>query len=120
GTPFFVEQFGRWILATGGHGEMPDLGDVILGRLEALGPGARAVAELAAVAGTHLDIPNLLGLAGSADATLIYRMRESGLLRTVVTRPNSVEPYHDRIRDIVCESIPVRERGTLHRRIADH
>ena len=120
GSPFFIEQLARYLADREGRSEIVDVADAILRRIEAFGAAARDVAEIVAVAGGALDLAHLLALSGTpAAAPLVYRMREQHMLRTVTTRPNSIEVYHDRIRETVLAHIPDGRRRDLHREVAD-
>ena len=120
GSPFFVEQLSRYHHEASRREADVDLDRAILGRIDAIGSGARALAELVAVAGGALDLAQVIDLTGSRDpAALCYRMREQCMLRTVATRPKSVEVYHDRIRETLLAALGAERRRSIHRQVAD-
>jgi eukaryotic-like serine/threonine-protein kinase len=120
GSPFLVEQLSRYVRSHEAPVAEVELADAILDRIGILGASARPLAELVAVAGGALEIAQVLALLSGPDSTpLVYRMREQCMLRTVTTRPKSVEVYHDRIRETLLAAMPLPRRRELHRQVAD-
>lgn len=120
GSPFFIEQLGRYLVERTEQREAVDVAEAILGRIDAFGPGARELAEVVAIGGGSLDVAELLALSATPDsAPLAYRMRAQRMLGTVTSRPRSLEVYHDRIRETVLARIPAGCRRDLHRGVAD-
>jgi len=120
GSPFFLEQLSRYRHEASRREADVDLDRAILGRIDAIGSGARPLAELIAVAGGALDLAQVIDLTGSHDpAALCYRLREQCMLRTVATRPKSVEVYHDRIRETLLAALGAERRRSIHRKVAD-
>ena len=128
GTPFFVEELTAALLqsgrltpgATGLELSLDDdvplpatVRDAVLVRVAPLSDEARSAAETAAVAGAHVDLGLVAGLAGEAG---IGELLACGLL---VENARGVAAFrHPLVRDAVYEDVPWLRRRALHRAIA--
>lgn len=123
GHPLFITELVRHAQDTGKEVAGIRLDDAIWTRIETMGPAAYDAMAVVAVSATPLP----LAVAGDAaeialgDLTeLVTRLRETSLLRsTGIRRSDLVEPFHDRIRQVLLEHIAPASRRLLHRRIAE-
>ncbi len=120
GNPFFVEQLVRHVSA-GGALEV-SLADLVAARLSVLSDDARRTLEVVAIAGRPLE----QGIAERAarltrdDRASIPMLRAQGLVRTRGARHrDTIEPYHDRVREHVTASLAEPTRRAHHLAIAE-
>ncbi|MBK9035612.1 MAG: AAA family ATPase [Myxococcales bacterium] len=106
GHPFFIDELVRF--AQTGGGEQASglrLDEALLARVAALPVDARTLIEVAAVAGGPLrqaSAARAASLAPAEFAAALALLRAERLLRTSGVRgADTVEPYHDRIREAV-------------------
>ncbi|MEO1083440.1 MAG: hypothetical protein AAFY88_04295, partial [Acidobacteriota bacterium] len=95
--------------------------DLIGARISALGDAARQLLEVLAVAGRPLELP-LLRRAARLEKGGISALAELRTGRFVrisdVEGREEIEPYHDRIREVVSEGLDPDRLRDLHRRLA--
>ncbi len=97
----------------------PKVYAVIHSRLNQLSPGARQVANMAAVIGRAFSL-ELLGLATQSDEPdLIQRLDELWQRRIVREQGTNYDLGHDRIRDVTYAELSPIQRKVLHRRVAE-
>lgn len=126
GSPFFVAELVRHAqqVQRGNTLETDSsvsLDDVIRHRLAALPEEARRLLHVVAVGGGSLPKSVALRVAHpeGADRAALDRLRTEHLLRMSGTSENdSVEIYHDRIREAALRSIPSEQIPPLHMAIA--
>ncbi len=122
GNPFFVDELVRYVQA-GVATEMTDLRleDVMCARFDQLGPDARRLLEIVALAARPL--PQSVAraaaeLRGDKDTALAV-LRAGHLVRTTGTRGGDrIETYHDRIRETVVAAMPADTIRERHQRLA--
>ena len=135
GNPFFVEEVLRSLIASGdiffsdGTWDRKPLGqlrvprtveDAVRRRLAALPAAARAVLEVAAVAGRRFDFELLQTLTERTESELVESMKELIAAGLVVEETADQFAFkHPLTRQAVHDGLLARERRTLHRRIAD-
>jgi DNA-binding CsgD family transcriptional regulator len=137
GTPLFVtalirgmrdtgELFrsgGAWVLGTGSLTAVPPVvRDLVLARLERLGPADRALLELVAVAGDAAS-PAILGRVGGPVGEeldeAVRRLRESGLLVEEPTGSDLVyRAAHPLVTEVAYDELPEARRRRLHAGVA--
>jgi len=120
GNPFFVEQLVRHV-AAGGALEV-SLADLVAARLSVLSDDARRTLEIVAVAGRPLEqgIAERAAKLAREDRASIPMLRAQGLVRTRGARHrDTIEPYHDRVREHVTASLDERVRRAHHLAIAE-
>jgi serine/threonine protein kinase len=126
GHPLFIDELVRHALQGGEGGEerarTARLEDAVAERVARLDAAQRTVVEAVAVAGGPLRIEVAAEATGLELATLVRavsRLRAANLARASgVRRGDSVEAYHDRVRDAVLARVGAEARRTWHRRIA--
>ncbi|MBX3157059.1 MAG: protein kinase [Deltaproteobacteria bacterium] len=96
--------------------------DALWARITRMDHRARRVLELVAVAGAPLP-QGIVGEALSYEVPtitkLIDSLRATSLVKTGGTRRNDpVEPYHDRVREVVVARVPAPRRRRYHERLA--
>ena len=101
------------------------LAAVLAGRLQSLDRRAHRLAETMAVAGAPLRAVDLVALgradraAASAAATALGELVRSGIVEDRIdAHGQRVYMMHDRFADVARETMDVRRRAALHRRIA--
>src|SRR5262249_7601411 len=120
GNPFFVEQLVRHA-EVGGAREV-SLDELVVARLAELPPPARLLLEVVAVTGRPVAQGVMIDAArsGADGRAALALLRSSCLVRTRGARDeDSVESYHDRIREAVFESLDAGARSERHAQIAD-
>ena len=123
GSPFFLIELTRYLQGR----SLDDIAgkglDVMLSeRLDELGEAARVLAEVAAVAGEPLT-RRVIALATALPPAELSRqlslLRAQRVVRTSGSRADdTVEPYHDRVREVLLEALPDERRARHHRAIA--
>jgi serine/threonine protein kinase len=138
GSPFFVSELVRHVQAgaelddragAGGDagGREATLGEFLRARLERLPPEARRLLEVVSVAGTPVQqvlarqaaelSPD--GASGRDGAATIALLRAGHLVRTTGVRDlDTIETYHDRIRETMVAGLPAAELVGHHRALA--
>ncbi|HUQ02132.1 MAG TPA: AAA family ATPase [Kofleriaceae bacterium] len=123
GHPLFLDELVRHLGSSGdpATGAL-HLEDVVARRVAALDTRARDVVELVAVAGHPLYLETF---ARAADvppdslARLVSALRVSNLVRSGGIRPtDTIEPYHDRVRDAILAGVDDEQRQSLHLTLA--
>ncbi|MBZ0231384.1 MAG: serine/threonine-protein kinase PknK, partial [Deltaproteobacteria bacterium] len=123
GHPLFLDELVRHLGSSGDRGAGAlHLEDVVARRAAALDARARDIVELVAVAGHPLYLETF---ARAADVPpdslgrLISALRVSNLVRSGGVRPSdTIEPYHDRVRDAILAGIDGERRKNLHLTLA--
>ncbi|MDB4958888.1 MAG: ATPase/protein kinase family protein [Myxococcales bacterium] len=123
GSPFFLIELtrylqGRSLAEIAGKG----LDAMLSERIDELGETARLIAEMIAVAGEPLTRRSLVGATAIPSAELTRQLsvlRAQRVLRASGSRnDDTIEPYHDRVREAVIRSVPVERRARHHRALA--
>ncbi len=123
GNPFFVLELAR----AARHGEVGarasdgSLDDVVYRRVSELRDDARRLLATAAVAARPLPIRVIAEAAGlQNEITALTLLRNERLVRTrKLPDYETVEPYHDRIRETVVARLPAAALGQTHLRLAN-
>ncbi len=123
GHPLFLDELVRHVAASGTHaGGALHLDDVVGQRVAALDARAREIVELVVVAGQPLyqeTFARAADVAPEALGRLVSALRVSNLIRTGGARPaDTIEPYHDRVRDAILGRLDDARRQELHRALA--
>jgi predicted ATPase len=121
GIPFFIHELARHA-ADGTEIEAAeaasDLDRVIRRRVDELPAAAREVLEVVAVCG-HPLTRHALAAATQADRATLRLLRTGHFIRTTgADEHDSVEPYHDRIREAVAGRLDAAVAQSHHRRLA--
>jgi tetratricopeptide (TPR) repeat protein len=119
GQPLFIELLVRHSEAVG---EAKTLDEALLAYVASLNRSARSLLELSCMAGTPIPRASLLeacDVDGDTFSTELMRLRLGRLVRTHRAREvDTVEPFHDRIRQVVLADLPEATLQKGHRRIA--
>jgi tRNA A-37 threonylcarbamoyl transferase component Bud32 len=120
GHPLFIDELARHAHAA--HGRAGRLEDALWDRVAKLDGEARAILEIVAVAGAPLakdTVARAVGIDFSEFQKRVSLLRISHLLRwSDLGLADSLEPYHDRVRDAVLAHLAPAERRACHRRVA--
>jgi serine/threonine protein kinase len=125
GNPFFLTELVKHAESSRPRpsGDSPvSLGDVVRARVAELGPEARHLLEIVAVAGRPVPIPVALRAAGSPGGSqhLLVRLTGQNLLRRSGHRDEGeIEAYHDRIRESVLSGMSEPALRAHHGRLAE-
>ncbi|MBX3188532.1 MAG: protein kinase [Labilithrix sp.] len=114
GHPLFVVEMARDRAADPSRALRRSLRDIVLGRFEALSPEGRACACLLAAAERPVEL-SVLRHAG-IHARAVDELRERGLV--VSHDAESVRVHHDRLREVIAETIEPARARELHRDLA--
>jgi serine/threonine protein kinase len=120
GSPLFVLELAR----AGARSTTPVPGlrleEVVLRRVLALSPPARALVTAVAVSGRPTPLPVLAASLGTAiEPALVHQLRTERLVRSRASGADSLlEPYHDRIREAVVAQLAPDDRRAAHRALA--
>jgi eukaryotic-like serine/threonine-protein kinase len=122
GHPLFIEALLRHRLVQANDGGPVRLDEALWARIRRLEPGARRLLDLAAVAGAPLrrDIAELAEAAEASELPrLIAVLQAENLIRVVGTgRDETLEAYHDRVRETVVRRLDPEDARALHGRLA--
>lgn len=130
GSPFFVGELVRHLAqhdaesGSEASSTPPAVADVTRVRLDRIASDARMLVELVAVAGGPVEasvVLDLIGL-GSGGWPLVYRMCNQSLLREGEARgqrPETLETYHDRVRETLLTALSPDGLRSRHRQLAD-
>jgi eukaryotic-like serine/threonine-protein kinase len=129
GSPLFVHELAGYVVSTGADVQASAdqtrsglLERVLWNRVEALPTAARRFLEMLAVAGVPLrqeEAARASGLA-PADLSILNELRAGHLLRASgSTESDTVEPYHDRVRECVLAHLSPAVLCDYHRCLAE-
>ncbi len=125
GSAMFVSELVQQVL-TGEHASIPrgvgiGLDGMIWERVQQLPEPARHLLEVACIAGQPLRLATLQSAAGHdrLPLHLLSQLRSIRLIRLEGLRvENTIEPYHDRIRESVVNHLPDRLKSERHASLA--
>jgi len=122
GHPLFLDELVRHAATGGASGGRVRLDDALWARVVALEPRARDLLEHLALAGQPMPqetIARAADVAADQLGRLISVLRVANLARTRGTRAwDTVEPYHDRVRQAVIARLAPTQRQAIHRALA--
>lgn len=128
GSPFFVTEMTRHatrvrseLLESKQRGEI-NFDDVLFARLKRLPANARKLLELIAVAGRPVSqtvVLKAVELGGEAQPALMLLLSEHLVRTRLVGEEDSIETYHDRIREALVKKLPRAELEAMHLRLAE-
>jgi len=123
GNPLFLGEMVRLWNEQGAaaitDGVVPDgVRDVIRQRLDRLAGEARALLELAAVAGDTIDPPLLVAAAAQDAAWVSARLAEAGRVGAVVPRDGRLRFGHALFREVLYRDLEDDRRRALHGQVA--
>ncbi len=124
GNPFFLQEVVRYLRTVGEQGAAtpePSLNRMVEARLAALAPAPRRLLELVAAAGYPIDCQAVTDAAdlGPESAAAQAALQASHLVRTHGEGDQeTIEAYHDRIREAVVASAPPDEQAAHHAALA--
>lgn len=126
GHPFFLIELARQLARDLPHGgettRAPSVTweSVLIGRIGLLPQPARELLNVIAVAGHPLAMEEAHQAIGSApDPRIAALLKSERLIRATGSRlADSVEVYHDRIRETLTAQMPARQRQECHARLA--
>jgi hypothetical protein len=123
GHPLYITELVRHAAARGSAGEVsPTVGldAAILARIAEFSVEGRAILDVLAVAGEPLPLALVRDVV-DLDPALVQRevaiMRVAHLVRGGHA-DGAIEPYHDRVRQVVVDHMDEQKRTALHKRIA--
>jgi hypothetical protein len=127
GHPMFLQElleFSSEREASVAGGEIrPRLDDALLARAGRLPELAQRALEAVAVAGVPVregTLARVLDVPRTALAPQLSVLRSSRLLRSAgARRGNTLETFHDRVREAVYEHLPIARRRELHHRLGE-
>jgi ATP/maltotriose-dependent transcriptional regulator MalT len=122
GNAFLVEELLGVVMAGGDPTGLPaSLRDVLLARLDGLGPQAQRLLRTAAVGGRWVPEPLLLAVSGLDEAVAFSALREAvdNHLLVVDDAGRGYTFRHTLARDAVYEDMLPGERGRLHHRYGE-
>ncbi len=121
GPPLFIEALVRHRLEHPDQSGAVRLDEALVARRDSLGEAAGQLLDVVCVAGGPIQ-QEVCAHAASVPfgefVTLVGTLRAANLVRTNgVRRGDSVEPYHDRVRESVVERLPPELKRELHARL---
>ena len=121
GHPMFIAELVRYSSLVKSDSRVLRLDDALDERLGALDRPSATVLRLIAQHGRPVTL-TLVKQASSLDFHEVTRiathLRSIHALRASTARGDHVEPYHNRVREVVLKAIPEAERRELHRLLA--
>jgi tRNA A-37 threonylcarbamoyl transferase component Bud32 len=121
GSPFFIHELVRQSEGAGWHPLEGTLDDVILGRVARLPEGARRLLEILSVFGHPLErsVARRAAELESGELSALAVLRSASLTRVRTSEGlESIEPYHDRIRETVSRHLAPGVLRSHHHRLA--
>ncbi|MFT3766669.1 MAG: AAA family ATPase [Minicystis sp.] len=122
GHPLFIDELVRHRLLLGEHAGPLRLTEALRARITRLDPGARQLLELVAVAGAPLAQETAAAAAKVDFAELGRRiavLRVGNLLKTAgARRTDTIEAYHDRVREAALLGLDTEGEKAAHMRLA--
>jgi serine/threonine protein kinase len=122
GHPLFLHQLVHHALERPATEEALHLDEVLFARIMSLDPPSRALVELVSVAGGPIQQGTAAKAAGIGLAELsriLAGLRVANLLRTRGMRlGDTIEPYHDRVREAVLARLSPEQRQAWHEKLA--
>jgi tetratricopeptide (TPR) repeat protein len=122
GHPLFLDALVRHRLSKAGDVGVVRLDDALRARIERLDPPARRLIDVVAIAGRPIPGRIAAQAAEVASADLspaLAALRAENLASTAGIGPGeTVEPFHDRVREAVLGAIDAPRRRALHLRLA--
>jgi serine/threonine protein kinase/tetratricopeptide (TPR) repeat protein len=120
GSPFYVRELSRHVLAVGRGSGPVSLRDVLAHRVGRLAPHARRLLTAVAAAGRPTAVAALERAAEIDDpAGALSILRAEHLVRTrMAGGVREVEPFHDRIRETALARVAPADLAALHLRLA--
>jgi tetratricopeptide (TPR) repeat protein len=122
GHPMFMDELVRYLSRPGEKSGAVALDDALRARVAELGEDARAVLAVVAAAGAPTE-QNVIAAAARvpfatySDAAVI--LHEAKLVRMRGTRADeSIEPFHDRVREAVYANLDEAQRTAIHASLA--
>lgn len=119
GNPFFIEQLARH--SPGDAADQDSIESLLSHRLATLPQRSRRFLEIVAVAGQPVDIAVVAAAAAieSGAFDVFASLRAARLIRSRSKHGDAeAEPYHDRIRELIVDSLPDAERASHHHQLA--
>jgi len=122
--PMFLRELVAHVASVGmDQRRMVKLDDALHARFHKLPAPARKILELVCVAGAPISQQTVAFAAGLEFGDYLeqlFAVRDTHLVRTAGgRRPDTVEPYHNRIRDAALRTLSEREKIDYHRALAD-
>jgi serine/threonine protein kinase len=123
GSPFFLIELARYLHGRNvGEIGRKGLDAMLAERIDELGETARLITEMIAVAGEPLTRRVLAAATAMPSAELTKQLavlRAQRVLRASGSRnDDTIEPYHDRVREAVGRAVPSERRTKHHRALA--
>jgi predicted ATPase/DNA-binding SARP family transcriptional activator len=122
GNPLFALQLAHYYAERSpGDDAVLALSDVVIERLQPLGPGARTIAEVAAVIGATFTAEEIAEIGGISEAIVEHGLATLTDYRLIAPHANSGFEYaftHSLIRAAVYERLEAERQRALHRRAA--
>jgi hypothetical protein len=120
GSPFFVGEMVRYLRTAGRGAEAPSLDHVIESRIAQLPDGPRRLLEVVALVGRPIAQGLAARAAGISLDEALAQLRAAHLVRSHGARErDNVEPYHDRIRVSVAQSLGAAREKELRASLAN-
>jgi eukaryotic-like serine/threonine-protein kinase len=122
GHPLFIKEMVRHQKQSAGT-SLTKLENILLARVNSLEEDSRRIVELCAVSGAPLPQQLLAQAAGLSIASFYRRvlsLRATQLIRTGgLGEQDPIEPYHDRVREVVATHLDLSTRRDHHRKLAE-
>jgi DNA-binding CsgD family transcriptional regulator len=115
GNPLYAEE----LLAANQEGVPDHLSELLLGRIDALDDGPRALLRVASVNGTRLDTETLAELAGLDQAQMEGHLRQALDANVLRQNAESLEFRHPLLREAAYDDLMPDERTRIHGRLAE-
>jgi serine/threonine protein kinase len=123
GHPLYIDELIRYLCESGSEPDVMRLDEALLSRVRQLPDDARRLLDVVVVAGSPLPLETAAAAArisGSDWSTWANVLCVANMVRTTGSRgTDTIEAYHDRVRDAVLGRLDNPERIEIHRLIAD-
>jgi eukaryotic-like serine/threonine-protein kinase len=124
GHPMFLQELVRHVASAGmDKRHLITLDDAFVARFDRLTPPARRLLDVVAVAGSplrHEVVARAAGLDSAQYPQWINELRAANLVSTDgERRSDSIEPYHNRVREAALNVLSELDRTAIHASLAD-
>lgn len=121
GNPLFIDELSRHTAESGNvDSDITNFDAILERRLDDLEDQTRRALDVVAVAGRPISRELLRRVGGdhAAGPSTLSRLRSNRLTRAIGTQGERLEPYHDRIRDVLVDRLDPGMRREIHLELA--
>lgn len=120
GTPLYIRQLVRHVMESGAEAAPLDLDGLLGSRLASLPPRERGALAAICLSERPVSLDLLARVTGETDPEPAVRSLVSAQLARLAAGPDDpVAAFHERVREVMVQTLDERERRTLHGRFVE-